>query len=185
MTSTSRCADATLAAETRNPSMRSCRACVTERNATHQLGHPRVRVPRVPLGPLGDAPISCRHTLPSRVTCLSVGPGGPDGLDLHAHQSGPFLEPCSGQFPMAMGDEPPNEALVLPQRVAQSHDLLHEAGSVRDRHHDRPVTTFDSLRQRDFYVARQEGNPAHVGEIQPHDVDADLPTLAEQVVKHR
>ena len=80
-----------------------------------------------------------------------------------------------------MGDELPNEALVLSQRVAQSHDLLHEAGGVRDRHHDRPVITFDPLRQRDFFVARQEGNPAHLGEIHSHDVAGGVAPARGQV----
>ena len=104
------------------------------------------------------------------MTRLGVGPGGPDRLDLHARLSGSSLEPGGGQLPVAMGDEPPNEALVLPQRVAQSTDLLHEAGGVRDRPHHRPVATFDPLRQGDFFVARQERNPAHLSEIHSHDV---------------
>ena len=71
---------------------------------------------------------------------------------------------------MAVGDELPNEVLILPQRAAQSHDLLHEAGGVRDRRHDRPVATLDPLRQRDFFVARQERNPAHLSEVHAHEV---------------
>ena len=89
---------------------------------------------------------------------------------MHAHASGSSRELRGSQLPMAMGDELPNEALVLPQRVAQSHDLLHEAGGVRDCHHDRPVATFDPLRQRDFFVARQERNPAHLSEVHAHEV---------------
>ena len=71
---------------------------------------------------------------------------------------------------MVVGDEPPNAARVVPQRVAQAHDLLHEAGGLRERHHDRPMAALESLRQRDFCVARQELPPAHIREIQPHDV---------------
>ena len=71
---------------------------------------------------------------------------------------------------MVMRDEPPNESLVVPQGVAQSNDLLHEAGGLRDRHHDRQVATFDPRRQRDFFFARQERHPFQVREIQPHDV---------------
>ena len=71
---------------------------------------------------------------------------------------------------MGMRDEPPNEARVAPQRLAQSNDLLHKAGGLRDRHHDRPVAAFDPLRQRHFFLAREERHPAHVREIQSHDV---------------
>ena len=84
---------------------------------------------------------------------LRVAHAGLDRLDLHPHLSGSSLEPCGSRVPMAVRDEPSNEMLVVPQRVSELHDPLYEAGCVRDRHHDRPVATFDPRRQDDFFVA--------------------------------
>ena len=154
---------------------------VTERDAAHKLSDPHTCAPRLRLGPLGDVSMSCGHPLPGRVTRLGVGPGGPDRLDLRPHLSGASRELCGGHLLLPMRDEPPNETLVLPQRVGQSHDLLHEGGRVRDRHHHRPVATFDLRRQRDFLFACQERNPAHLGEIHPHEVAGRVPPARGQV----
>ena len=154
---------------------------VTERDVARQPGHTRARTPHLPLSLLGDVSMSGGHPLPGRLTHLGVGPGGSDRLDLPPHLSESSLEPRVGHVPMAMGDEPPNEALVLLQRVGQSNDLLHEARRVRNRHHDRPMATFDLFRQRDFFFARQERNPAHLSEIHSHDVAGGVAPARGQV----
>ena len=126
--------------------------------------------------------MSTGYPLPGRVSRLGDSPRCPDRLDLPAHVAGSGLEPCGGHLPKSMRDEASNDAVVLPQRVGQSHDLLDDARRVRDRHQNRPVATFDLRCQRDFFVACQERNPAHVSQIQPHDVAGRVGPARGQVV---
>ena len=115
----------------------------TECDAAHQLGHARARAPHVPPSSPSDALMARGDLLQGRVTRLDVGPRRLDRADLPDHVTCAYREPGGGYLPVVMRDEAPNEVFVVPQRVAQSNDLLHEAGGLRDRDHDRAVAAFN------------------------------------------
>ena len=74
--------------------------------------------PQVPLGSPGDALMTRGHRLPGRLTRLRLGPRCLDPVDLYEDFACSCCEPRGGHLPMGMRDEAPDEALVVPQRLA-------------------------------------------------------------------